>query len=212
MACVLHKSAVHRAQYELDNIVGTAHRLPEFDDAPNLPYVNAFIMEVLRCRTSFPLGLPRRVTQTDYYQGYQIPAGATVLSNNWTMNLDEEIFANPHEFQPERWLHNPDLPVNIFGFGRRSCPGQIMGRNSLFIVVSRLLWAYQFSHASQTNGKDYGIDSTKKVQSILSGPVAFEASFRVRSPERQKVIQDALEAGDYDPESIIERVHNINSA
>ena len=44
-----------RAQAEIDAVVGI-DRLPEFDDKPSLPYVDAVIREVLRWRPVFPLG------------------------------------------------------------------------------------------------------------------------------------------------------------
>ena len=44
-----------RAQAELDAVVGT-DRLPEFDDRPSLPYVDAIVREVLRWRPALPIG------------------------------------------------------------------------------------------------------------------------------------------------------------
>ena len=44
-----------RAQAEVDAVVGT-DRLPEFDDRPSLPYVDAIVREVLRWRPILPMG------------------------------------------------------------------------------------------------------------------------------------------------------------
>jgi cytochrome P450 len=44
-----------RAQAELDAVVGT-DRLPDFNDQPNLPYVNAILKEVLRWQPVTPFG------------------------------------------------------------------------------------------------------------------------------------------------------------
>ena len=51
---VQHPHVWKRAQAEIDAVVGT-DRLPEFDDRPSLPYVDAIIREVLRWRPVFPL-------------------------------------------------------------------------------------------------------------------------------------------------------------
>ena len=40
-------------------------RLPDFDDRPNLPYINALCKEVMQWRPIVPLGFPHRVTQDD---------------------------------------------------------------------------------------------------------------------------------------------------
>lgn len=44
-----------RAQKEIDAVVGI-HRLPDFDDRPSLPYVDAVLRETLRWHPVFPLG------------------------------------------------------------------------------------------------------------------------------------------------------------
>ena len=44
-----------RAQAEIDAVIGT-HRLPNFDDRPNLPYVEAILLETLRLYAVAPLG------------------------------------------------------------------------------------------------------------------------------------------------------------
>ena len=80
---------------------------------------------------------------------------------------DRDVFDNPQEFQPERYLKdgklNPDVrdpDCAAFGFGRRSvnttysliytlinsfpsmCPGRHLSDNSLYSIVSCLLAVY----------------------------------------------------------------------
>ena len=47
-----------RLQQYVDKIIPVT-RMPCLDDKANLPYVDAFIAEVLRCANIVPLGLPR---------------------------------------------------------------------------------------------------------------------------------------------------------
>lgn len=54
LAMVLHPSVMHTAQQEIDTVVGR-DRVPTFDDASHLPYVQAIIKEVLRWRPVIPL-------------------------------------------------------------------------------------------------------------------------------------------------------------
>jgi 26-hydroxylase len=44
-----------RVQEELDRVVGRG-RMPSLDDLPNLPYTEAFMLEVMRRATAVPLG------------------------------------------------------------------------------------------------------------------------------------------------------------
>ncbi|KAE8401217.1 cytochrome P450 [Aspergillus pseudonomiae] len=123
LASVLHPECIGRAQLELDESVGN-DRMPTFEDMPRLPYVNAFIKEVLRWLPIAPLGIPHAPSKTDEFMGYRIPEGATIFPNNWTLDLDDAIFRDPYAFRPERWLEDPNLPLSTFGFGRRACPGK----------------------------------------------------------------------------------------
>ncbi|KAI9933567.1 hypothetical protein ASPWEDRAFT_160022 [Aspergillus wentii DTO 134E9] len=208
MACVLHQPEFHHAQREIDTVVGT-DRLPDCSDAPDLPYVNAFIQEVVRWRPITPLGIPHALVKDDEYRGYHIPKGATIMANNWAMELDDELFPDASEFRPERWLQTPNLPTAAFGFGKRSCPGQHLGRRSLFIVVSRLLWGFNIQHACDENGQKFEIDSSKVTQSSLTGPLPFEASFIVRSPRHQDIIENQFSNSEKNPDAIMDHVHSL---
>ena len=55
LAMVENPRVWKRAQAVIDAIVGT-DRVPEFDDRPSLPYVDAIVRETLRWRPVTPLG------------------------------------------------------------------------------------------------------------------------------------------------------------
>ncbi|KAL1964789.1 hypothetical protein VTN77DRAFT_6656 [Rasamsonia byssochlamydoides] len=188
LASVLHPAAVRRAQQELDSVVGP-DRLPAFEDMSKLPYITAFMSEVLRWRPITPLGLPHATTKSDEYLGYHIPEGAAVLATNWALDQDEKLFPNPLDFRPERWLEQPNLPLSAFGFGRRVCPGNYIARNSLLIVISRVLWAYNINH-SYKDGKRMKISPWDMAATgTVCSPAPFEVSFEVRSARHRHVIE-----------------------
>lgn len=82
LAMRLYPNVMKRAQAEIDDVVGR-DRLPTFADRENLPYIRAIVKEVLRWRPVGPLGLPRRTSQDDVYEGYFIPKGSLVIANAW---------------------------------------------------------------------------------------------------------------------------------
>jgi cytochrome P450 len=55
LAMLQHPEVQERAQAEIDTVVGS-DRLPNFDDRPNLPYVEAIWLETLRLYAVGPLG------------------------------------------------------------------------------------------------------------------------------------------------------------
>lgn len=70
------------AQEHIDRVVGP-NRLPTLDDATDLQYIRAIVKETIRWMPTVILGVPHSNTQEDYYQGYRIPEGSTILSNVW---------------------------------------------------------------------------------------------------------------------------------
>lgn len=78
LAMALFPEAQKKAQAELDRVVGP-HRLPEFDDFVNLPYVRAVVKETIRWMPVIPFGLPHAVTADDVYSGYRISKGTTII-------------------------------------------------------------------------------------------------------------------------------------
>ena len=55
LAMLQHPEVQERAQSEIDAVVGI-NQLPDFGDRPNLPYVEAILMETLRMYPVAPLG------------------------------------------------------------------------------------------------------------------------------------------------------------
>ena len=51
----LYPEIQKKAQEEIDAVVGP-HRLPDFEDRPSLPYINAIVKESMRWHLVLPLG------------------------------------------------------------------------------------------------------------------------------------------------------------
>ncbi|XP_006462255.1 hypothetical protein AGABI2DRAFT_119114 [Agaricus bisporus var. bisporus H97] len=144
-AVLLKPEVMKKAQAEIDSVVGD-DTMPNFEDSHSLPYIRAIVKETLRWRPSIALGIAHATTEDDVYEGMFIPAGSTVIGNIYAITRDTEVFPEPEEFKPERFIDNTD-PIfknyNLtFGFGRRICPGQHIASDQLFLFVSRMLWAF----------------------------------------------------------------------
>ncbi|KAF5348469.1 hypothetical protein D9756_009678 [Leucocoprinus leucothites] len=184
-----------RAQYELDMVIGP-DRLPEFSDIPQLPYLSAVIREVLRWNPIGPLGVPHRTSDEDVFMGYYIPKGCTVMANAYAMLHDEEVFSDPSEFKPERFLKNgvlrDDIPnpetIATFGFGRRVCPGAHIALSTLYISAASILCLFDIQPALDANGKIIDV-VPEFTASITSEPLSFKCKL---TPRQGKDVEDLL--------------------
>ncbi|KAH7919526.1 cytochrome P450 [Leucogyrophana mollusca] len=147
MAAAKHPEAQARIQDELDAVVGR-ERLPTFEDQPMLPQVTAFMLESLRWRPVSIGGFAHRAMKDIIWNGYCIPAGASVIGNHWAIANDPDVYPNPERFYPQRWIDDKgrvrdDLRFCTYGFGRRVCPGQHVANRSIYINTALILWAFR---------------------------------------------------------------------
>lgn len=66
-----------KAQEELARVVGP-NRLPEFDDRPNLPYLEAVMKETLRWQMVTPV-VVHVTSEADEYKGMYIPKNSVLI-------------------------------------------------------------------------------------------------------------------------------------
>ncbi|KAL1752889.1 cytochrome P450 [Schizophyllum commune] len=147
LALVMYPEVQRRAQADIDRVVGS-ERLPNFDDRPALPYIDAIIKEVLRMHPPLPIGLPHSPIQDMVYNGYYIPKGGA-------MCYDEKTFGDPHVFRPERFLDPKlsDWHSIAFGFGRRVCVGRYLAEALLWQTLASILATFDIKKATK-DGKE----------------------------------------------------------
>ncbi|KAF6750546.1 cytochrome P450 [Ephemerocybe angulata] len=192
VAMLLYPEAMGKAQEEIDRVVGR-DRLPEYDDSAALPYLHALIKEVMRWRAIAPMGVPHCTTADDVYEGKVIPAGTTVIASIYTMSQDAETFPEPDKFRPERYLENPQLPYSfLFGFGRRVCPGLHIAQNSLFILFSRILWAFDVLPPTDVTGTPTFPDPDATVGGLVLKPAPFDYRLVPRAAHAQGALETII--------------------
>ncbi|KAJ5088543.1 cytochrome P450 [Penicillium angulare] len=173
------------------------HRLPQWEDEPNLPYVRAIIKEVHRWAPIGSLGVPHATTDSDDYEGRHIPKDTIVFPNLTNLSRDSDRYEQADYFLPERFLGDdldasssalhPDWRVRDhfhYGFGRRLCQGIFVAEASLYIVVSRLLWGFNIT---PIEGEELDMDS--KIAGLVTKPRPYKVSIKSRSPSHEDVIR-----------------------
>ncbi|XP_012862038.1 cytochrome P450 2S1 [Echinops telfairi] len=141
-----HPEAQERVRAELARELGTG-RAPSLGDRARLPYTDAVLHEVQRLLALVPMGVPRTLTQTTHFRGYTLPQGTEVFPLLGSVLHDPEVFEQPEEFNPGRFLdadgrfkkHEAFLP---FSLGKRVCLGEALVRPELFLFFTAILQAF----------------------------------------------------------------------
>ncbi|EEF27263.1 cytochrome P450, putative [Ricinus communis] len=141
--------AMKKAQEEVRHIIGKKGFVDE-EDTQQLVYLKAVIKETLRLQPTIPLLVPRKSTQDCNLGGCEIPAHTVVYVNAWAIGRDPEVWENPEEFCPERFIDNPidlkgqDFELIPFGAGRRICPGIYIGLTTVELSLANLLYKFDW--------------------------------------------------------------------
>jgi len=160
---VLHPEVQRRVQEELDAVVGGGSRALTEDDVAMTVYLPAVVKEVLRLHPPGPLLSWARLAITDTtIDGHHVPAGTTAMVNMWAIARDPDVWVDPLEFKPERFVglenefsvFGSDLRLAPFGSGRRTCPGKTLGLSTVTFWVASLLHEFQWIPSDEANGVD----------------------------------------------------------
>jgi cytochrome P450 len=104
------------------------------------PYTDAAIRETLRVRPVFAV-VARYVKRPFKLGGYEIPAGVTIMPSPVLLHHRPDVYPEPDEFRPERFLGEaPGTYTWIpFGGGMRRCIGANFALFEMRVVLSTLL-------------------------------------------------------------------------
>lgn len=126
----------------------------------------------------------------------------TTLVTSRTIQQNPTRFPNPSEFDPNRFINdtqtaaeaanNPDVSMRdhfVFGTGRRLCPGIHIADRSMFLAVSRLLWAFRIEAEIDELGNRILPDRLNVTQGSLAQPMPFPVRIVPRSEMHARVVR-----------------------
>ena len=173
-------------QRQLDEVVGG--RSPSLHDRPNLPLIQATVIETLRVGNVGPLLLPHATITDTTLCGYRVPKGTIVFANTESVHLDPNCWEDPTVFNPYRHIDKDGKliinPSNFypFGAGRRVCAGESLAKVELFMFVSWLF--HKFTFVAEKEGHP---PSLKGIFSITQFPTPYKIRAILRKPNNNFV-------------------------
>lgn len=138
--------------------------------------------------TAISGAIPHAAREEDEFEGHRIPKGASIVLAVWSCNNDPDLFDDPRNFNPARHINHISMGIGedavasdyrkrtswTFGAGRRLCPGIHVAERSLFLAISRVLWAFKIDRARDEDSNLIPIDRDAVTQSIAAAPMPFK--------------------------------------
>ncbi|KAK6133331.1 hypothetical protein DH2020_032934 [Rehmannia glutinosa] len=123
-------------------------------DVEKMAYLGAIVKETFRRHPPSHFLLSHAATEDIELGGYTIPADAYVEFYTAWLTEDPEMWQNPSEFRPERFLTGDGVDVDItgmrgvkmipFGAGRRICPAWSLGVLHANLMLARMVQAFKW--------------------------------------------------------------------
>ena len=106
-----------------------------------LPYLNAVYSETLRIYPVGMLNFPRVVRTPLSLCGHQLEPGTVVLGSIYLTHQREDLYPQPKQFKPERFLERQFSPYEYlpFGGGARRCIGMAFAQFEMKVVLAKIL-------------------------------------------------------------------------
>lgn len=149
--------------------------LLEEEDAGNMRYLKAIVMETFRRHSLQHFVLHHVAREEIEIAGYRIPKGTLVNFAASRMALDGKVWENPMEFSPERFVTaegegevadltgTREIKLMPFGVGRRICPGVGVTTMHLEYFVANLVKEFEWK-----KGGNGDVDMSEKTEFLIS--------------------------------------------
>jgi len=170
--------------HKIRDEVATAHAADDALALTKLPYLEATCNETLRIYPVAMLTFPRIAQEPIELLGYTIDPGTMLVGSIYLLHHREDLYPNPHQFRPERFLERQYSAFEFmpFGGGARRCIGYALAQYELKIVLGTLLTHYDFALASDrpaiperrgiTLGMKDGVEMVFQGQRSVPAPAA----------------------------------------
>ncbi|KAI8544591.1 hypothetical protein RHMOL_Rhmol08G0308800 [Rhododendron molle] len=114
-------------------------------DYLSLPFTQNVITETLRMGNVI-VGVMRKATKDVEIKGYLIPKGWCVFTNFRSVHFDENLYHEPHLFNPWRWQDKEvsNSSFTPFGGGQRLCPGLDLARLEASIFLHHFVTQFRW--------------------------------------------------------------------
>ena len=122
---------------------------PDPMEVYRLPYLTAICQETLRIYPVVFIAFPRMAKSTVEIMGHWFEAGTMLTPCIYLVHHREELYPEPKQFRPERFLEREYSPYEFipFGGGNRRCLGYALAMLEMKLVIGTILSNYHLALA-----------------------------------------------------------------
>nr|ANC90156.1 cytochrome P450 monooxygenase CYP4M [Mamestra brassicae] len=144
-----HKEVQDRVVQELIDIFGDTNRPIKMEDLPKMKYLECCIKESLRLYPPVHF-ISRNLNEDTVLSNYTIPAGTFCHILILHLHYRAELFKNPKQFDPDRFLPENSVGRHPYAYipfsaGPRNCIGQKFAMMEMKIAVANVLRKFVLS-------------------------------------------------------------------
>ncbi|ACK65183.1 cytochrome P450 [Rippkaea orientalis PCC 8801] len=193
---------LHRTPEVKEKLYQELTSLGESPDAMEifrLPYLTAVCNETLRISPVTMLTFPRVAEEPIELLGYKIEPGTLIMGCMYLTMQREDLYPNPREFRPERFLERQYSPYEFlpFGGGVRRCLGEALAQFEMKLVLATIIANYQLKLAEKQPEKlqrrGFTLAASRGVKLIKLGLLS---NNKVVHNDEQQPIRDRLQSVD----------------
>ncbi|XP_043711748.1 cytochrome P450 89A2-like [Telopea speciosissima] len=170
---------------EIKKVLGEEDEEITEEDLQKMPYLKAVILEGLRRHPPFHFGMSHSVTEEFHLNSLVIPKNAVVYFNIAEMGWDPNVWENPMEFCPDRFLSGEGFDITggkeikmlPFGVGRRICPGYNLALLLIEYFVVNLIKDFKWM---AVEGEDVDLSPMQNFEVVMKTPLKAHISPRVK--------------------------------
>ncbi|GMH16661.1 hypothetical protein Nepgr_018502 [Nepenthes gracilis] len=146
-----HPHILQKARNEINTAVGNC-RLVEDSDVTKLSYLQCIVNETLRLFPVGPLLVPHFSSEDCTVGGYHVSKGTVLLVNAWALHRSLDLWKDPMDFRPERFIGGVEgegegFKFIPFGVGRRACPGSNLAMKTVTLTLASLIQCFDWERA-----------------------------------------------------------------
>lgn len=150
---VMDQGIQEKLYKEIVGCVGKGGDVKEAD-VEKMPYLSAIVKETFRRHPPSHFVLSHAATEETELGGYTVPKDASVEFYTAWLSEDPDMWEDPDEFRPERFLIGDGVDADItgtkavrmmpFGAGRRICPAWTLGVLHINMLLAKMVLAFQW--------------------------------------------------------------------